>query len=53
MELGNIKSATDIKDKKLDQAVELDVDLKVVKHHYIEDYLKEDSKTSLQKITQK
>ena len=26
-----------------EQVVELDVDLKVVKHHYIEDYLREDS----------
>ena len=31
------------KDKTLDQAVELDQDLKVVKCHYTEDFLREDS----------
>ena len=30
-------------DKTLDQAVELDQDLKVVKCHYTEDFLREDS----------
>ena len=43
----------DIKVKKQDLAEELDVDLKVVKHHYIEDYQREDSQTNLLKIIQK
>ena len=39
------------KDKTLDQAVELDQDLKVVKCHYTEDFLREDSLiSSLRKL---
>ena len=36
--------------KMLDQVVELDLDSKVVKCHYTEDFLKEDSLTHLQNI---
>ena len=43
----------DIKDKKLDLVEELEEDLKVVKHHYIEDYQKEVLKIYMQKIIQK
>lgn len=43
----------DKKVKNLDLAVELDVDLKVVKHHYIEDYQKEDSTIDSQRTIQK
>lgn len=41
------------KDKNQDLVEELDVDLKEVKHHYIEDYQKEDLQTFTLQITQK
>ena len=43
----------DKKDKKQDLAEELEEALKVVKHHYIEDYQKEDLTILMQKLIQK
>ena len=53
--LGKEKHLEEVKKaKNQEQVVELDVDLKVVKHHYIEDYLREDSTiVDLQRITQR